>query len=127
MPTEPARDQQSGGQRDQECRHLTHQPITDGQAGEERGSLADRHVVADDADHEPAEDVDQRNDDTGDRVAAHEFARTIHGTVEIGLFGKLGATTLRFAIVDDTGVQIGIDRHLAAGQTIETRSVRRPR
>ncbi len=52
---------------------------------EQRGRLADAHAVLDHADDQPADDVDQRDDDAGDGVAADELAGTVHRAEEIGL------------------------------------------
>ena len=46
---------------------------------------------------EPADDVDERDDDAGDGVAADELAGTVHGAVEVGLLRDLLAAALGFA------------------------------
>jgi hypothetical protein len=67
------------------------------------------------ADHEAADDVDQRDDDAGDGVAADELAGTVHGAEEVGLLGDLLAAALGLVFVDDAGVEVGVDRHLPPG------------
>ena len=48
------------------------------------------------ADHQAADDVDQRDDDAGDGVAADELAGTVHGSEEVGLLRDFGAAALGF-------------------------------
>ena len=81
--------------------------------------LADPHAVVDDADEQPAEDVDQRDHDAGNGVAADEFAGTVHSPEEVGLPGDFLASSLGFALVDDSRVQIGVDRHLPPGHAVQ--------
>ncbi len=47
--------------------------------------LAEAHADLDDADDQPADDVDHRDDDAGDGVAADELAGTVHRPEEVGL------------------------------------------
>ena len=47
--------------------------------------LAEAHAVLDDADEQPADDVDQDDDDAGDGVAADELAGPVHRAEEVGL------------------------------------------
>ena len=51
----------------------------------------------DHADEQPADDVDQRDHDAGDGVAADELAGTVHGPEEVGLLGDLLAAALGLA------------------------------
>ena len=44
-----------------------------------------RHAGLDHADEQPADDIDQRDDDAGDGVAADELAGTVHRPEEVGL------------------------------------------
>ena len=75
------------------------------------------------ADNDAAENVDGENDDAGDGVAADELRRTVHGAEELGLVAHFGAALLGCRLVDQAGVQVGVDRHLLAGDGIE----RKPR
>ena len=81
--------------------------------------LAQAHAVLDDADEQPADDVDQDDDDAGDGVAADELAGTVHGAEEVGLLRNLLAAALGLALVDDAGVQVGVDGHLLAGHAVQ--------
>ena len=75
--------------------------------------------MGDHAEAEAGDDVDAQDQQRGNRVAFHEFARTIHRTVEIGLGGDFAAARLGFVGGDQAGGQVGVDRHLLAGQGIE--------
>jgi hypothetical protein len=99
--------------------NLGNQSITDGEQGEFLQRLAQRHAHLEDSDGETADDIHQRDDDAGDRVAAHEFAGTVHRTVEIGLGGDGLSPLPRLRLVDQTGGEVGVDRHLLAGHGIE--------
>ncbi len=71
------------------------------------------------ADRQSPDDVDQQDQYAGGRITAHELAGTIHGTVEIGLGPDLGAALTRLILIDQTRIQIGVDRHLLARHGIE--------
>ena len=71
------------------------------------------------ADREPADQVDHHDDDGGDRVALHELRRTVHRAVEVGFVGDLLAAALGLGLVDEAGVEVGVDRHLLAGHRVE--------
>ena len=72
-----------------------------------------------DADREAADEVDGDDDDGGDRVALHELRGTVHRTVEVGFFGDLAAAALGLVLVDEAGVEVGVDRHLLTGHRVE--------
>ena len=67
-----------------------------------------------------AADVDQQDDDAGDRIAPHEPAGTVHRAEEIRLAINLFAAAVGFVLVDQAGVQVGVDRHLTAGEPVES-------
>ena len=71
------------------------------------------------AQEQPAADIDQQDHDAGDRVAADELARPVHGAEEVGLAIDLLAAAVGLVLVDQPGVQVGVDRHLPAGQPVE--------
>ncbi|MDQ0669721.1 hypothetical protein QF039_004021 [Pseudomonas sp. W2I6] len=75
--------------------------------------------MLEDADRHAADQVDKQNQQAGDGVAAHEFAGTVHGTVELGFLGDFKATGLGLVLVDQAGVEVGVDRHLLAGHRVE--------
>ena len=83
------------------------------------GRFGKRHPFLGDADDEAADDIDQRDDDAGDRVAADEFAGTVHRPEEIGLLGDFFAAALGLFFVDGAGVQVGVDRHLPARHAVQ--------
>ena len=67
----------------------------------------------------PAADVHQQDDDAGDRVAADEPARPVHRPEEVRLAIDLVAAAVGLVLVDQPGVQVGVDRHLPAGKPVE--------
>ena len=60
----------------------------------------------------------------GDRVAAHEFGRTVHRTEKIAFVFKSFAAFAGFVFVDQAGGQIGVDRHLLAGHGVQSETRR---
>ncbi|MNL02028.1 hypothetical protein D3C87_1225180 [compost metagenome] len=72
-----------------------------------------------DADHQPADDVDQQDDDARDGVALDELAGAVHGAVEARLFLEVLAPALRLRLVDEAHVEVRIDAHLLARHAVE--------
>ena len=60
-----------------------------------------------------------RDDQAGDGVAAHEFRGAVHRAEEGAFLLQLAAPALRLLVVDHAGRQVGVDRHLLAGDGIE--------
>ena len=75
--------------------------------------------VPGDADDDAAEDVDREDDQAGDGVAADEFRRAVHRTEEGALLFELAAALLGDLLVDQPRRQVGVDRHLLAGDGVE--------
>ena len=82
-------------------------------------ALDERHVIAPHARDETADDIDARDHQTRDGVAAHELACSVHGAEEFDLLLQGGAAPARFAIIDDAGGQVGVDGHLFAWQRVQ--------
>ena len=110
-----ARDDDGHAGRQQQRRNLRHQAVADRQQRVDARRIAEAHAVAQRADGKTADHVDDQDQDAGGRIAAHELAGTVHGTVEVGFGAHLGAPHARLVLVDEAGVEIGIDRHLLAG------------
>jgi hypothetical protein len=66
-----------------------------------------------------ADHVDQQDQDAGHGIAAHELGGPVHGAVEVGLHRHLTAARLRLLLVDEAGIEVGIDGHLLAGQRVQ--------
>ena len=90
-----AGDDQAGGQRNDERRDLADQPVADGQLGVELTGNPSGPAVLDHADVQAAQDVDEGDDDSGDGVAADEFAGTVHGPVEVRFLRDIGSRRSR--------------------------------
>jgi hypothetical protein len=119
-PRVPPFDQQAGGERNDQRRDLRHQAVADRKLDEDIGGLADRHLVAEIADQYTADDVDRGDDQAGDRIATHEFRCTVHRTEEGAFLFQLAPSRLRRPFIDDAGRQVGVDRHLLAGNGVES-------
>ena len=79
----------------------------------------ERHVVPRRADHDAAENIDRQNDQAGDGVAADEFGGAVHRAEEGAFLFEFAAAALRFLLVDQAGMKIGVDRHLLAGNGVQ--------
>ena len=75
--------------------------------------------MIDHAQEQAAADIDQQDDDAGDGIAANEPARPIHGPEEVRLAINLIAAPVGLVLVDQAGMQVGIDGHLPPRQPIE--------
>ena len=64
------------------------QAVADGEEGVDPGRVAKRHSVHDVPDDQSPNDVDQGNDDAGDRISFDEFHGAIHRSVELAFFGE---------------------------------------
>ena len=80
---------------------------------------AEIHVVLQDADQKAGDDIHAGDDDAGDGVALREAGGAVHGSVELGFAAQIAAAAARFGLIDQAAVQIGVDRHLLAGQGIQ--------
>ena len=59
------------------------------------------------------------DDDGRDGVALDELGAAVHRAVEVGLGGDVGAALAGLGLVDQAGVEVGVDRHLLAGHGVE--------
>ena len=71
--------------------------------------------IWDEAEHQ----VDDHDEDAGDGVALHELAGTVHGAVELGLGRDVLSPCLRDILGDEPRVEVGVNRHLLAGHSVE--------
>ena len=112
-------DDQTRGNRHQQCRDLRHEAVADGEQRVGAHRIADVHALLEHADQQSADEVDRGDDHRGDGVALDELRRTVHRAVEVGLPGDILAPSPRLVVVDDPGVEVGVDRHLLAGHRVE--------
>ena len=114
------RDEQAGRQRDDQRRDLRDETVADRELGEDVGRPLERHAVAGHADDDAAEDIDGRDDEAGDGVAAHELGGAVHRAEEGAFLFQLPAPARslpsRRSAPDD---KIGVDGHLLAGNGVE--------
>ena len=71
------------------------------------------------ADHKPADEVDRGDDKPCDRIAAHELGRAVHGAIKLGLARDLLAPTARLLLINESGVEIGVNGHLFARHGVQ--------
>ena len=75
----------AGGRADDQRRDLRDETIADCEDRVLRQRLTDRQSALERADEDAADDVDRRDQQSGDRVALHELRRAVHRAVEVGL------------------------------------------
>ena len=120
-------DQQAGGDRNDQRRHLRDQAVADAEQRVGVGGLGEAQPLLHDADDHAADHIDQQDEQAGDGVAAHEFRGAIHGAEEAGFVFQSLAPPPRVLLVDQAGGKIGVDRHLFARHRIRGESVPPPR
>ena len=86
--------------------------------------FAERQTLLGDADDDAADDVDEDDQQARDRVAAHEFRRTVHRAEEAAFVFQRLAALLGDLLVDQAGGEIGVDRHLLARHGVEVEARR---
>ena len=110
--------------RDDERGDLRHEPVADGQQRIGLAGLGQRQLMLPDADDQPADQVDKKNKHRGNRIAAHEFAGTVHRAEKIGFASNLLAPPRRLFLIDLARVEIRVDRHLLARHTVQGKARR---
>ncbi len=105
--------------RQQQRRDLRGQAVADSKQRVDRDGVAEAHVVHQRTDRDAAEDVDEQDEDAGDGIASHELAGTVHRTVEVSFRTHFAAAHPRLVLGDESGVEVGVDRHLLAGHGVE--------
>ena len=109
---------------DHQSRDLRNQAITNTQDGIGLQRLRHLHVALQHADTNTTNDIHQRDDYTRDRITAYKLAGTIHRTVKIRFLGKGIPPFTRLILLDQTGVQFGVNRHLFARHRIQRKTRR---
>ena len=109
---------------DHQRRDLRNQAITNTENGVGLQRLRHLHVALQHADTNAANDIHQRDDDTGDCITAHKLTGTIHGAIEIRFLGKIIPPFTRLILLDQPGIQLGINSHLLAGHGIQSKAGR---
>src|SRR5438876_522178 len=71
-----------------------------------------------------ADEVEGGDDQPGDGVAADELAGAIHGAVKLRLAHQMLPSPPRFVLVDQAGVQLGVDGHLLARHGVQSETGR---
>ena len=72
-----------------------------------------------DADGQAADDAHAHDHQPGHGVTAHELAGAVHGAEEVRFLGDFLAPLAGLRFADQTGVEVGVDRHLLAGHRVE--------
>ena len=73
-------------------------------------------------DHQTADNVDDQNHDADDRVTFNKLACTVHGTVKVCFLLDFFPPRSRFLLIDQPGVQIGVNAHLLPGHRVQRKT-----
>ncbi len=84
----------------------------------------DGHALLEYPHGQAPQDVHSGDDDPCDRVSADELARTVHGSVEVCLFGNPFPSLPCLCLPDQACIQICINAHLFAGHGIQRKAGR---
>jgi hypothetical protein len=112
-------DHDAGRRARDQRRHLRHQPVADRQDRVVGRRLAEREAALHHPDEDPADDVDEGDQDRGDGVPLHELRGAVHGPEEVGRSRDLLAAPARLLLVDQPRAQVGVDGHLLARHRVE--------
>ncbi len=114
-----AGDDQASGDGDQQRRDHGDEAVAHGEHGVGLERVAEGNIELKDADQESGDDVDGGEQNGGERVTLAEAGGAVHGAVELGFAGDGLAAGAGLVFVDESGVEVGVDRHLLAGHGIE--------
>ncbi|MNQ92544.1 hypothetical protein D3C85_1079750 [compost metagenome] len=117
--TVDAGDDEACADGDQQRGNLRHQPIADGQQGVGRQGRGHVHAHLPDTNGHAADEVDEDNDDAGDRVALDELHRPVEGAIQLAFALQSAAFFLGFFGRDGTGLQVAVDTHLLARHAVQ--------
>ena len=117
-------DEEAGGGRNDQRRNLRDQPVADGQQRVILGGVGEAQALLHDADDHAADDVDHDDEEPGDGVAADEFRGAVHGAEKTRFVFQRLAPPPRLLLVDEAGIEIGVDGHLLARHGIEVKARR---
>jgi hypothetical protein len=113
------RHEEARGGRDDQRRDLRDEAVAHRQDRIHAARVAEGHVLLGDADDDAADDIDEGDEQAGDGIAAHELRGAVHGAKERGLVLERLAPRLRALLVDQSRVEVRVDRHLLAGHGVE--------
>src|SRR5262249_17221765 len=71
------------------------------------------------ADKQAADDVDERDEYRGHSVTLRKTNGAVHGAIELGFLADLHPTFAGFLLIDDSCVQVRVNRKLLAWQCIQ--------
>ena len=102
---------------------MRHQTITNGQQCVGAGGITKTHIVLQDTNNDPTDDVDECNQQARYRVSAHKLGCAVHCPEKGRFILKTLTTGFCLFLVNQTRIEIGINRHLFArhGIKCETR------
>ena len=109
-----------GRGREDERGDLGDEAVADGQETVALERVDDGHPLHGDADGEPAEDVDDDDDERGDDVALDELHGAVHRAVELALALRAARRRRRASLPSMVpAAELGVDGHLLAGHRVE--------
>ena len=66
--------------------------------------------------------VDDQNEQAGNRVTRHKLRGTVHGAKEVRFLRKFFAALFGSFLVNHTGIQVGVNGHLFARHGIQSKT-----
>jgi hypothetical protein len=96
-------DDEASRKRYDKRRNLCDEAIANGQFREDVRGFPQRHPMPKRRDENTTEDIDARDDETRDRIAAHELRGAVHGAEKRAFLFEFTPAALRLALIDQAG------------------------
>ena len=103
----------------QQRRDNRHQSVTHGQDGIGLHGLRKVHALLEYSDEQPSNDVDDHDEDCGQRIPLAEAGCAVHGAAELRFGCHRIAARAGLVGGDEPGIQVGVDGHLLARHGVE--------
>ena len=88
---------------------MSNQAITNGEQGVNATGFGHRQIMLSHADDQTTDQVDQKNQQAGHGVTAHEFRSTVHGTEEVRFLGQFSTALFGSFLVNHASVQVSVN------------------
>ena len=99
--------------------YLRYQAVDNGQNAVGLAGLRERHPVLQHADDKAAGEIDDDDNQAGDRITFHKFHRAIHGAIKLAFLLQRAPALPARRLIDLPAAQVRVDRHLLARHGIQ--------
>ena len=114
-----AGDDHARGGRNHQRRDLGHQTVTDGQQRIAFRRVSHVHAMLQNTHQQAAHHVNHHDENARDGITTHKLTRTVHRAIEVRFLGHFRTAFFRFIFRDESGVEVGVDRHLLTWHPVQ--------